>query len=431
MRNNREKLLKIDVYTIETLQLLAPGISTRDRATVKDLVLSGAVFSNFTQSERSSIWKKMKKKDHVIPSLHTFFRNMRYLKSCADCIKRLVVFSQYRSTVKSAMGGIFRPADLASRECLIQTSETGFRQYLDPQADHAELGYRQLWLYAMRHYPKLAKDPESDDLVAKPGCEKADETVLYNMAALAQKLGFDSPQIRELTSQSPDHQIARATLLKARKPDQYRYGDSFESHVGTIVGCFSLATPIDHHATREQADGREVQLNARCGHPHAKSQKQDSQFLFVDKLHAEEFPTAGKVSSLFVRRDVYCSFFGKPQIGSLCSSAGIANGCLALDATLSSLFVPHEPMSHEEHNRDRQHSCETRGGSLGQKRKQLEHQLPRRQRQRQDSLGMEHLSEITRGHSSATSDAAFSVESDAFYSAPSCQSLLSEEVGDG
>ncbi|RMJ21259.1 hypothetical protein PHISP_07872, partial [Aspergillus sp. HF37] len=254
VRNNREKLLKIDVYTIETLQLLAPGISTRDRTTAKGIVLSGAVFSNFTQSERSSIWKKMKKKDQVIPSLYTFFRNMRYLKSCADCIKRLVVFSQYRSTVKSAMGGIFKPADPASRECLIQTSETGFRRYLDPQADHADLGYRQLWLYAMRHYPNLAKEPESDDLVAKPGCEKADETALYNMAVLAQKLGFDSPQIRELTSQSPDHQIARAALLKARKPDQYRYGDIFESLAGTIVGCFSLATPIDHHASREQVD---------------------------------------------------------------------------------------------------------------------------------------------------------------------------------
>ncbi|RJE17204.1 hypothetical protein PHISCL_10459, partial [Aspergillus sclerotialis] len=77
VRNNREKLLKIDVYTIETLQLLAPGISTRDRTTAKGIVLSGAVFSNFTQSERSSIWKKMKKKDQVIPSLYTFFRNMR------------------------------------------------------------------------------------------------------------------------------------------------------------------------------------------------------------------------------------------------------------------------------------------------------------------------------------------------------------------
>ena len=55
MRNNRDKLLKIDVHTIQTLQLLAPGVSTKDRTTIKGLVFSGAVFSNFTQSERSSI----------------------------------------------------------------------------------------------------------------------------------------------------------------------------------------------------------------------------------------------------------------------------------------------------------------------------------------------------------------------------------------
>jgi hypothetical protein len=70
----------------------------------------------------------------------------------------------------------------------------------------------------MRHYPRIPKEPESDNLIAKPSYEKADEMVLYEMAVLAWQLGFDSLQIKKLMEQSPDRQIAKAALLKARKP---------------------------------------------------------------------------------------------------------------------------------------------------------------------------------------------------------------------
>ncbi|KAH2439507.1 hypothetical protein KXW63_001486, partial [Aspergillus fumigatus] len=61
---------------------------------------------------------------------------------------------------------------------------------------------------------------------------KADESVIHDMAALAQKLGFQTLQIKEILKQSPDRQIARATLLKARKLDRYHYdSETFESLV--------------------------------------------------------------------------------------------------------------------------------------------------------------------------------------------------------
>ncbi|EED15600.1 hypothetical protein TSTA_050390 [Talaromyces stipitatus ATCC 10500] len=73
----------------------------------------------------------------------------------------------------------------------------------------------------MRHYLSMSKDPESDDLLAKPANEKADETIVYNMAALAQKLGFTPPA---------------QCLLKARKPDSYEYStDDFEQSIRRIV----------------------------------------------------------------------------------------------------------------------------------------------------------------------------------------------------
>ena len=99
----------------------------------------------------------------------------------------------------------------------------------------------------MRHYPEMAKDaqggPRANPTRAKARA-KADESVTHAMAALAKKLGFRTPQIKASLRQSPDQQIARAALLKARKPDHYHYDSgTFESLIEQIAGCFALAIP--------------------------------------------------------------------------------------------------------------------------------------------------------------------------------------------
>ncbi|KAB8069052.1 hypothetical protein BDV29DRAFT_195186 [Aspergillus leporis] len=291
--HDRSKMLKIDVHTVGALQLLAPGVSNKDKKEAKGLVLSGAVFSNFTKSERVSIWKRLKKKKDIVPSLYSFFQNLWYLESCANCIKRLVVPTKTHSTVRSAVLNSFRRANVISAGCPIQTSETAYRRLSDSLINPAKLGYRQLWLYAMRHYPKVAKEPEKDDPVAKASREKTDKTVLYDMAVLAQRLGFASPQITELVAQSLDHQIAEDALVKARKPDRYRYSsETRNTLINQIVDCFRSAVPIDHQPSNEYIDGREIQPRARCGHPRANAQNQD-----LSGRHAGSFNGCRRFSS--------------------------------------------------------------------------------------------------------------------------------------
>ncbi|OJJ03119.1 hypothetical protein ASPVEDRAFT_84579 [Aspergillus versicolor CBS 583.65] len=91
----------------------------------------------------------------------------------------------------------------------------------------------------MRHYPEMAKDvqggPKANPTRAKARA-KADESVIHAMAALAKKLGFHTPPVKTIIRQSPDHQIARAALLKARKPDHYYYDSgAFESLIKQIT----------------------------------------------------------------------------------------------------------------------------------------------------------------------------------------------------
>jgi hypothetical protein len=313
--SDQRLMKKIDQDTVHALQLLAPGKLRTDETTAGGLVLSGQVFAEFNVDERSAIWARMKGYDGLIPSLHTFFEDFKYLESCVHCLRRLLSWS-HRS-VKESMSAMFDP-DSASGEnhpeagmCIIQTSESTFRLLHATEAECLEAGYQQLWLYAMRHYPLMPPDPKNtDDLMAKPTRASPDPRVIYDMAHLAHRLGFRSPEIDGLLNSSPDHQIARSALLQARKPGQYRYDDQqFDVMVRRIVNCFTEAVPDQPGPSRDLLADRTIKLRARSGVPQTRTHVQDAPFLFLDRLHAD-VDVANTITSFFVRRCVYFAFLG-------------------------------------------------------------------------------------------------------------------------
>ena len=79
---------------------------------------------------------------------------------------------------------------------------------------HQELAYRQVWLYAMRGPDQTRPIPRN---------EIVDEKAGYDMARLAQQLGFQSKAIKTLIDQSLDVLIAKCVLLEARQQDRYEY----------------------------------------------------------------------------------------------------------------------------------------------------------------------------------------------------------------
>ncbi|RDH30832.1 hypothetical protein BDQ94DRAFT_180863 [Aspergillus welwitschiae] len=329
---------KIDLDTVDALQLLAPGRSRTDAKLACGLVLSGQAFAEFSEEERRIIWSRMKDFDGLIPSLYTFFEDFKYLESCAHCVKRL--FGPSTESVWETMRSMFIPSsNLEGGECVIQTSESTFRHQWATDVKRLEMGYLQVWLYAMRHYPLMPSDPKKvDDLLAKPIRAKADERAIYEMAELARRVGFESPEIDALINGSPDHQIARAALLQARKPSRFRYdAQQFEILVSRIVDCFAVAVPDQPDMTHDLLADSTVKPRARCGMPQTRTHKQDSPLLFLDRLHADDIGFTDTITSFYVRRCVYFSFFGRPAIPGPTSSdrAGESSG----DIPWSPLFV--------------------------------------------------------------------------------------------
>lgn len=337
---------KIDLDTVDTLQLLAPGKSRNDAKKACGLILSGQAFAEFSDEDRRTIWNRMKNFDGLIPSLYTFFEDFKYLESCVHCVKRL--YGPSTKSVWEAMRSIFVPfSDSDTEESVIQTSECTFRHQRATDMERLETGYLQVWLYAMRHYPLMPPDPKKDDdLLAKPARAKADARVIYEMAELAHRLGFKSPEIDALIDGSPDHQIARAALLQARKPNRFRYdAQKFEILVSRISDCFAEAVPDQPGMVHDLLADSTVKPRARCGMPQTRTHKQDSPMLFLDHLHADDVGVADTITSFFVRRCVFFAFFGKPAQPGLTDSDEIRES--PEDVSSSPLFIGEDDPSGE------------------------------------------------------------------------------------
>jgi hypothetical protein len=382
--HDRTQMARIDLHTVDTLQLYAPRASTVDRKTVKGKILSGEAFSDFSRTERATIWKNLRSQaacDGIIPSLHTFFRDINYLELCANAVKRLVVLNKQRPTVRSALVHGFR-SRRADHGCLIQTSDTTFRRQPGSSDEGLTSGYRQIWMYAMRHYPEMAKDvqggPKANPTRAKARA-KADESVIHAMAALAKKLGFRTPPVKTIIRQSPDHQIARAALLKARKPDHYHYDSgAFESLIEQIAGCFALAIP-NEAAPVAHITSRVIKLKDRCGIPQEQTQQLDSPHIFLDTLHSATV-LQRNLSSLEVRRSVYYAFFGK---SSATTSQSVPLGQSSSNDPLSPLFVPTDvPRLQSESAHDHMSRSSFDEGSSNGRRDRSE--IPEEQHRRQE-----------------------------------------------
>ena len=173
---------------------------------------------------------------------------------------------------------------------------------LGTEDDRFELGYRQLWLYAMRHYHELPAEPKKTKaLLAKAGNAVADEATLHEFAILAHRLGFRSPKIDKLTERSPDRDIARMALLKARRSDRYAYDDAlFEKYIGEVIGVFSRARPLSSEKVSPSLVSEETDASGkRCGFP-SQECHEDRKSLFLTDIHRPKERQAGGITSFFV-----------------------------------------------------------------------------------------------------------------------------------
>ena len=234
---------------MKALELTAPGNSTSDAETLRSQLRGGQIFGAFDDQEREHILTKLLLVDGLIPSLYTFFRDLQYLQSCVDCVKRLISPSPGQ-TLFNAMECAFTGINQRDDQVTLQIAESEFINRPGTVADQVNLGYQQIHAYAMRNFLDMPKEPHGENIRAIPNKE-ADKGTLRKFAELAQRLGFESPEI---------------SVLK-----EYPYST-------TMTATDTPSKPV------LVTTGRGEIKSQRCGLPRKRTYAEDSRFLYLNNL---------------------------------------------------------------------------------------------------------------------------------------------------
>lgn len=300
---------KLDETTLIAMQLTAPGACEKEARQLYARIHGGELFGAFSESERNQIWLRICSAtvDSLVPSLHAFFENVKYLEEAADCMRRLVCL-EGKESLRCAFEKAFCP-DTGDDECVVQVSPSKVKILRNSNADTFDVAYRQLWLYALREYQNMPT--ERQQKLAMAQAREADEIVVFRFARLAQTLGFNSAKIQALVLQNPDEAIARRLLTIARKPEEFEY-DDIASSIKAIKDVLSTARPISVQSQIDE-NGMEsiVKQPALCGRPNADDHARDKSYMYLDRLHEPMQRHRSRLTSYFIQRSIYFAFFGK------------------------------------------------------------------------------------------------------------------------
>jgi hypothetical protein len=157
---------KVDERTVQVLEGTAPGACSADYTFLLGELRGGRIFANFSDTEREELWSQVctVSRRCLIPSLHTFFEDLKFLKNAAACIKRLMQLGP-RDTLTGRLEQIFNDIEQEQDRCIIQVSESSYITISGHSAARLDLGCRQLWLAAFRDYQDLP--PEFRKLVVQ------------------------------------------------------------------------------------------------------------------------------------------------------------------------------------------------------------------------------------------------------------------------
>ncbi len=168
----------------------------------------------------------------------------------------------------------------------------------------------------MRHFSHLSNiAPKKEIGQAVPPAEEPNPVYRFRLASLAHQLGIRTDKVAKSVQKDPKVEAARRFLEQAWPAPFFQYGPAdIESSIEQI-----LTVLPDRHGMnlrsidkpRFSSEAGET-LDRRTGRPFQNSYTVDRHFLFLPNMVHGQQSQGEEVTSFFVRKDIFCSFFGEP-----------------------------------------------------------------------------------------------------------------------
>ncbi|KAI9674061.1 MAG: hypothetical protein M1822_009577 [Bathelium mastoideum] len=299
----------IDDLTVESLELRVPGVSQQDLDYVRARFASKKIFSQVRDNEqRQLLIHNVESVPCLIPSLKTFFENLKYLEPCCQVLKRLLPMDRPRSIRRELWAYYYRPNDFS-----VEYTEQDMRPHAKSNIEEERwLAYQQLWLFCLRHFPELSSVlPRKETGKAKPAQQSTNDACWQQLGELAVRLGFRTPEAIRLQGEDPFVLLATRFLESVRAGHQDLSANDVQAVARTVRRVSvhrGSVTPVCFTAASETEI---LALDRRQGRPFEDSFLHDRASLFLPFLY-HDLPTSrgSDITSFFVNRDFISHFVG-------------------------------------------------------------------------------------------------------------------------
>ena len=298
--------LNLDMTTVQLLEGRCPSDQT-DRAFIKShrQDLFPAVLN---VNQRRAVSSRIMSIKTIIPSIHTFLEDTKYLEICAKILKALIP-----KPLKGTLHQNFQKLHNGQKTISIQLTEVADdkRTEISAESVHWKV-YRQLWLYAMRHFPEMTGHPprieNAKSKMKMPGLEYS---WWYGIAELAKRCGYQGVQVPYSSEADADEQMTRDFLRRVRPSSLYTFKNS---NLDQTIGQIMAILEEDYLARSTNGNNQELvpcdaDINHRCGVPFWSSFYADRSNLFLSQVYSTH--SSGHVATTFsVKSTMFKNFFG-------------------------------------------------------------------------------------------------------------------------
>ncbi|KAK6336917.1 hypothetical protein TWF718_009705 [Orbilia javanica] len=208
----------LDPVTVDKVNSLDPR-SISDRDTLEKLFRTEEIFTSFSPSERENIWQRLSRYCDAIPSLGTFFDDLKLLEACMVCIKMLLPQNE-KLTVRQSMHGHLLQLD--SADIAVELEESKFAPWskLTNQTARCDAemyfqcAYVQIWLYTLRNFPYISSvSPRKEKGQCKAPIKERNPVMVYKLAKLFKTFNIVTEQVEERLSKNPIEEYTKRLIL--------------------------------------------------------------------------------------------------------------------------------------------------------------------------------------------------------------------------
>ena len=249
IHDNREEYMSaIDVRTVSNLEGLYPAVAEADNRRIERALEKGEIFARLVSPQaKADILTNIRQVDEMIPSFRTFKSDTHYLGLLQAVLSKLV-------SVGRGM-----------------TLQTSFRNIFEGSMADFFPAYRQLWLFAMRHWPQiLERAPRrGHSRYGSRYVVRQDDEYIAHLASFAIRSGFRSVHLETLAA-SVNGELEdeeRSEIPRVRKAHE-RYGIPMIHHVDadrTHLFPDAMQEPVSLHPELTSLDVRKQFFHAFFG----------------------------------------------------------------------------------------------------------------------------------------------------------------------